>query len=242
MFGNIAIVSEEKWEEFTSAQRFINGRYSLFLMKIEHIEAKSNLAEADFDTSSLPVKVGVVTTVQYLADIQSVVDFLVQKGRDAVLCGQVLGCDAGAAVAHAGSVDGFLYVGTGEFHPIGVALQTGKPVFVLHPESMKVRKLDEADVEKIRKKKKGMLAKFHSASVVGVLMTTKKGQNAVQGGMDRVAALEKQHGDKRFYHFLCDTLDFSELENYPFIECWVNTMCPRMMEDIKVLNIEDLER
>lgn len=198
------------------------------------------MGKIDFDTGVLPKKLGIVTTIQYLHEMKKVVDYLWKKEIKAVVCGQVLGCDTGAAARHKDDVDAFLYIGTGKFHPIGVALQTGKPVFVLHPESMKVRKLSGDDVEKIKKKKKGMLAKFHTSNVIGVLMTTKKGQSSVQGGLERVKEIEKKYPDKNFYYFLCDTLDFSEPENFPFIECWLNTMCPRVIEDINVLNIEDL--
>ncbi|MBW2997577.1 diphthamide synthesis protein, partial [Candidatus Woesearchaeota archaeon] len=126
-------------------------------MKTYHIEAKSLLGKIDFDASGLPKKLGIVTTIQYLHEMKKIVDYLWKKEIKAVVCGQVLGCDAGAGVRHKGDVDAFLYIGTGEFHPIGVALQTGKPVFVLHPESMNIRKLSSDDVEKIKKKKKGML-------------------------------------------------------------------------------------
>lgn len=209
-------------------------------MKTYHIEAKASLGKVDFNVSGLPKKIGIVTTIQHIHEMKKIVDHLWKKGIKAVACGQVLGCDAGAAAKHKEDVDAFLYVGTGEFHPSGVALQTGKPVFVLHPESMKVRKLPEEDAARIRKKRKGMLAKFHNSSVIGVLLSTKKGQSGVQGGLGRVQEIEKKHPGKKFYYFLCDTLDFSELENFPFVECWLNTMCPRMMDDLKVLNIEDL--
>ncbi|MBU2560780.1 MAG: diphthamide synthesis protein [Nanoarchaeota archaeon] len=209
-------------------------------MKTIFIEAKSSIGKVEFDVSGLPKRLGIVTTIQHLAEMKKVVDYLWKKEIKAVVAGQVLGCDAGAAVRHKGDVDAFLYVGTGEFHPIGVALQTGKPVFVLHPETMQIRKLDDGEIERIRKKKKGMLAKFHSSSCIGVLMTTKAGQSVVQGGLKKVQELEKKHPDKKFYYFLCDTLNFSELENFSFIECWLNTMCPRVIEDINVLNVEDL--
>ncbi len=209
-------------------------------MKIEHIEAKSKLGQVEFDTSGLPSKIGVVTTIQFLGDMKKVVDFLWKKEIKAVVCGQVLGCDAGAAMRHISEVDGFLYIGTGEFHPIGVALQTGKPVWVLDPGSMKVRKLNESEIEAIRKKKKGMLLKFHTSKVIGVLLTTKAGQSTVQGGIELMRSVEKKFPDKKFYYFLCDTLNFNELENFNFVECWINTMCPRMMEDIKLLNLEDI--
>ncbi|MFC1741596.1 diphthamide synthesis protein [Nanoarchaeota archaeon] len=209
-------------------------------MKTLYLHAKSNLGALDFDTSMLPAKVGIVTTIQHLHEMKKVVDYLWKKEIKAVVSGQVLGCDAGAALKNKDDVDAFLYIGSGEFHPICVALQTGKGVFVLHPSDMKISKVDSARVEKIQKKKKGMLLKFHSASVVGIISTTKNGQSRVQGGVDAVASMESKYPDKSFYHFLCETLNFSELENFPFVECWVNTMCPRVMEDVNVLNIEDL--
>lgn len=209
-------------------------------MKTIHIEAKASLDKVDFDVSGLPPKLGVVSTIQHLAEMRKIVDFLWKKEIKAVVCGQVLGCDAGAAAKHKDDVDAFLYVGTGEFHPIGVALQTKKPVFVLHPESMKIRKLGADEIEKIQKKKKGMLAKFYSSKIIGVLITTKHGQSTVQGGVEKVQELEKKFPDKTFYYFICNTLNFSEMENFNFIECWLNTMCPRIMEDIKVLNVDDV--
>jgi 2-(3-amino-3-carboxypropyl)histidine synthase len=210
-------------------------------MKTHYIHAKATqIGRIEFDTKMLPKKVGIVTTIQYTSEMKGIVDYLWKKGIKAAIGGQVLGCDVTPADRIKDDVDAFLYVGTGEFHPIGVALQTGKEVFALHPEYMKLRKIENADIEKIRKKKKGMLAMFHSSKSIGIIMTTKKGQGAVQGGMDKVKEVEKKYPGKRFYYFICDTLDFNSLENFPFIECWVNTMCPRIMEDISVLNITDL--
>ncbi|MBW2968006.1 diphthamide synthesis protein [Candidatus Woesearchaeota archaeon] len=209
-------------------------------MKTSYIEARSSLGKIDFETGALPKKLGIVTTIQHLHDMKKVVDFLWKKDIKAVVAGQVLGCDASAADKVRDDVDAFLYVGSGEFHPIAVALRTGKPVFVLDPGTMEVTKLGTAEVDRIRKRRKGMLVKFHSSDTVGVLMTTKKGQRTVQGGMDKVKEIEKHYPGKTFYYFLCETLDYSQLDNFPFIGCWLNTMCPRMMEDIRVLNIEDL--
>jgi diphthamide synthase subunit DPH2 len=30
------------------------------------------------------------------------------------------------------------------------------------------------------------------------------------------------------------------MDNFPFIDAWVNTACPRMADDMDVLNYEDL--
>ncbi|NQU78545.1 diphthamide synthesis protein [Candidatus Woesearchaeota archaeon] len=206
-----------------------------------HLEAKASLGKIDFSVKQLPKKLGIVSTIQYLGEMKKIVDYLWKKEIKAVIAGQVLGCNAGAAMICKDDVDAFLYVGSGEFHPIGVATRTGKPVFVLNPVSMNIKKIDENQIAEIRKRKKAMLTKFHVAETIGVLMTTKNGQSSVQGGLKKVKDIEKKYPNKKFYRFVCGTLDFSDLENFPFIDCWLNTMCPRIMEDINVLNVEDLE-
>ena len=47
--------------------------------------------------------------------------------------------------------------------------------------------------------------------------------------------LEKQ--GKKAYIFIDDTLKLNDLENYPFINAWVNTACPRIgTDDIMATN------
>jgi len=209
-------------------------------LKTFFIHATAELADVKFDVEDLPAKVGIVSTIQYLSEMGKVRRYLEDNGKKAVIGGQVLGCDQVAALA-AGDVDGYLYVGTGEFHPIGVALKTKKPVWILNPQSMAIEKLDDKKIVEIEKRRKIMLTKFYSSEVIGVLQTTKKGQSRAQvPSVEDIYGLEKKFPEKKFYYFLCETLDFKELENFPFVECWVNTMCPRIMEDIRVLNIEDL--
>ena len=92
------------------------------------------------------------------------------------------------------------------------------------------------------KKQKGALMKFMSSKEVGVLISTKPGQYNTK----KAHELETKFPDKNFYFLLFDTLDFAELENFPFIECFVNTACPRISYDeadkiIKpVINVDEL--
>ena len=209
-------------------------------MKTLFIEAKSSISEINFSTDSLPKEIGIVTTIQYIDELSKIADYLKSKGIEAELGGQVLGCDASAADKL--KADTILYIGSGEFHPIGIALRTNKKVFKLHPDSMQIQEIKKEDIEKIQKRKKGMLLKFHTAKTIGVLLSTKSGQSTVQGGREKAKRIKSQFPDKKFYYFTTDTLNPTELDNFPFIECWLNTMCPRLMEDISVLNIEDLDQ
>ena len=49
--------------------------------------------------------------------------------------------------------------------------------------------------------------------------------------LKKAQELEKTYPDKKFYLLLFVTLDFSQLENFNFIECFVNTACPRIAID-----------
>jgi len=58
----------------------------------------------------------------------------------------------------------------------------------------------------------------------------------------RLDLLKKKYEDKKFYTFIAETIDLNQLENFPFIECWVNTACPRIAEDKKgMININEIK-
>ena len=67
--------------------------------------------------------------------------------------------------------------------------------------------------------------------------TNAKAPNCIK---ETKSKLEKKYPDKKFYTFVAETIDYAQLDNFNFIEAWINTACPRIEEDIKVLNIEDL--
>ncbi|MEM4246702.1 MAG: diphthamide synthesis protein [Candidatus Woesearchaeota archaeon] len=180
----------------------------------------------------LPRKVGVVASIQFANQIPAIV----KQIRGGVAGGQVLGCNAAMALKLAGKVDAFLFVGSGVFHPINVALQSKKPVFCFNPYTSEFKELDKSEVLAYEKARKGAVLKFLSAKRVGIIVSTKPGQKNLQ----RALQLKKK-GDKEYYVFVCDTLDFKYLEDFNFIDCWVNTACPRL-DDQKagIVSINDL--
>ena len=79
--------------------------------------------------------------------------------------------------------------------------------------------------------------KFLNANTLGVIVTLKPGQKNMQGMIERV---RKLIDDKKTYYFLGDEL--RGLENFNFIDCWVNTACPRMADDLdNLINLRDIE-
>jgi len=74
------------------------------------------------------------------------------------------------------------------------------------------------------KRQKAAYSKFLMSKKIGVLITTKPGQSYYKYSKQ----LKKKYTGKEFYFIAFDTINFESLEDFPFIECWVNTACPRI--------------
>src|SRR3989344_3300452 len=170
--------------------------------------------------TKLPKKIGLVTTVQFLYNIKEVETFLKKEGFHVEFGGQILGCKSPVFK----DIDAVLFIGDGKFHPKGVYMRDKFQIILLDPfdESMSI--LTSKDMEELEKKKKGAYIKFLSSNKVGVIISLKWGQEF----MEPALRLEKKYPDKEFYYIAFETIDFGELENFPFIECFVNTACPRI--------------
>jgi 2-(3-amino-3-carboxypropyl)histidine synthase len=152
--------------------------------------------------------------------------------------GQILGCsvedwDKGQ--------EAFVYVGDGLFHPKALLFKNDETVFIYDPKTEKTKILTRKDIEQILKSQKGALLAFHMAKHVGVILTTKYGQTRIA----QTLALRKKYPDKEFYFLLADVINFQKLEDFPFIDVFINTACPRIMDDNEkvtkpMLNLEEL--
>jgi len=204
-------------------------------MKTLFIEAKSNIdiKLSKEQIAKLPKNIGLASTIQHLhkiKDIQSQIP-------DSLIAGQVLGCSADPCERIKDKVNAFLYIGTGKFHPVWIAIKTEKPVFCYNPDSKKLTTIEKKEIDAYNKKKMASLTKYLSSDKIGILVSTKPGQNR----MDDAKKLAKNK-EKDFYIFAFDTLSEFDLENFPFIQCWVNTACPRIADEkIKIVNIDDLK-
>ena len=143
---------------------------------------------------------------------------------------QLLGCDVyHNSLNTQEEVDAYLYIGDGKFHPLAlVYLQKDatemKEIICNDPIQESINFLSIDDIKVILKKYKASLMKFLSADTVGVIITIKPGQEHLQPSF----ALEKKYPNKKFYYFIDNTVSFDQLENFNFINTWVNTTCPRV--------------
>ncbi len=211
-------------------------------MKALYLPAKAKVNPIPAVEKALPLingKTGITTTIQHLHKIKEVKEFLDKKGVDSVICGQVLGCNVKAAEQV--KCDTYLHIGSGKFHPIAIKMRTKKRVVVANPISNVAYEISNEDIEKYEKRIKAAYAKFLSSDEIGILVSTKPGQINLKAAYE----LEKRFPRKRFYILLTNTLNFQSLEDFNFIQCYVNTMCPRLMDDYEkfprpVINIEDI--
>ena len=221
-------------------------------MKIMMVEGryKGEIDLSNLDTNVLPKKIGLATTVQFLDYVDEIKQFLQSKGKEIFVDkmrqkyeGQLLGCDQGAAVKIKDDVDAFLYIGTGVFHPLGISLNVDKEVFCYDPLHGVMSRIDRKQVERYNAKRKGAYLRFLQSKEIGFLVSLKPGQNNFKKAVEWKSRLN----DKNCYIFAFDTLDFSQVENFPFIECWVNTACNRILDDYDkfpkpLVDLSDIEK
>ncbi|KXA91747.1 hypothetical protein AKJ57_00160 [candidate division MSBL1 archaeon SCGC-AAA259A05] len=179
---------------------------------------------------------GLTATVQHVGFLEEVRKFLGERGIEAVIgdpgsrCGypgQILGCDWGSARSVAGEVDGILYIGTGRFHPIGLALATRSRVVSVDPVSGGHEVVDPGR-EKFLRRRYAAVARAESGESFGVIVSTKAGQN-------RMNLAERLAGELEDSGYEADVLVTDEvgpelLENYQ-LDAYVNTACPRISID-----------
>jgi len=197
-----------------------------------HAHSTKKVVIPEVVVKKLPKKLGVVASIQFANKLPEIVAQI----PGALEGGQVLGCNAAMASKLVSKVDAFLFVGSGVFHPINVALQTKKPVYCYNPYTGEFKQLDQKEVEAYEKARKGSVLKFLNAKRVGLIVSTKIGQKNLQRALQL-----KKNKDKEYYVFVCDTLDFRWLEDFNFIDCWVNTACPRIDDQRSgIVSINDL--
>ncbi len=208
-----------------------------------HSTANEDITLSKDALQKLPARVGIVANIQHLNKVQD----LKKQLPNAVICGQVLGCRADSAQRVAQDVDAFLFIGGGDFHPLFVAVKTGKDVFCWNPADKLLTKIKKEQIEEYNKNKTRQLKLFYNAKKVGILISTKQGQSdnkinsqSIQLKMNGPIEFSKRN-DKEYFLFACDTLQLGELENFPFINCWVNTACSRIADEkSNITNIDDI--
>lgn len=176
-------------------------------------------------------RIGVVTTAQHTHMLDLVVRELGRLGYEAVVSpgsgrtpehGQVLGCSFSAA--RISGITDLLFIGTGRFHPLGIALATGSRVISLDPFSREVSVISS---DRFLRKRHALVEKARDADPFGIIVSRKPGQ-ARFGRARELAGM----GRNAFLIFMDEVSPDGLLDlGFP---AYVNTACPRLSYDDQI--------
>ncbi len=194
--------------------------------------------------------IGLATTVQHVHQFEEMKNIFelqsqhvfAEKGYWAINVGQVLGCDSLGLKAVEKKVDAFVFVGDGMFHALAIDFETDKPVFVIHPQTGQLRQINE-EIKKLKKKRKGSILAAVEAKTFGILVSTKVGQFLL--GSARLTKKELEKRGKRAIILVSNEIEPLPLNNFMLFDCYINTACPRIVDDVEefgkpILSIEML--
>ena len=179
-------------------------------------------------------KLGLVGSIQHLHLLPTFKEHFENAGFDVTIPvggarlsfpGQVLGCNYSGDDPTVGH---YVFLGSGDFHPIGLVLHTGKPLAMLDPYSGDAKEMGRERIERILRQRSGLIMSSMDKERFGILIGAKPGQMRRNLALRLKRKLEK-HGKKGFLlsmeHVGPELIDF-----YP-VDVFVNTACPRIAID-----------
>jgi len=202
-----------------------------------HMDAPLTLLEQSVKMLNGYRKIGLVTTIQHVHQLEEIIAFYKGKGIEAVLGkpygfakkrGQILGCDIGSASTLDREVDAFVYFGGGIFHPLGALLATTKPFLVIEPYANIIEYIDGMR-EKYKGRSKGKILSALQSRKFGIMVSTKNGQHNMALGTMLKKKIESK--GMRAEILVANNFDFDSLGNMLEFDAFVNTACPRIAID-----------
>jgi 2-(3-amino-3-carboxypropyl)histidine synthase len=175
--------------------------------------------------------VGLLTTVQHVHQLDKARNILGSSGMSCVVGtgdsrikypGQLLGCNFSAAEVKCNS---YLYIGSGKFHPLGVAVATRQKVLAADPM---LNSVEWVDPERILRQRGGVIARCLDATSFGIIVSSKIGQDRM-GLARRLSELAEKH-DKEDIIISLDNITTEALMQFK-VDAFVNTACPRIAID-----------
>lgn len=208
-----------------------------------YIEARVDYDPEALLSCALPLmeewrRIGLTATVQHVHRLEETARALERLGKTPILGkgtgrtphdGQVLGCDYATARSIAYWVDGFLFIGAGRFHPLGLAAATGKPVVMADPYTSTAERLSDDDVMGLAKRRMAAITAANDAERFAIVVSTKPGQlqlSAAKSLRDRLREKGKTAA------IIClDEVSALKLGNFTSAQAFVDTACPRIALD-----------
>ena len=195
--------------------------------------------------------ISLVTTVQFASALPEATAFLEEAGKTVLFAKQVrnqqegllLGCDWSAALPLQDQVDCFLYIGSGKFHPLGLARMTDRPVLGIDLETGEFTNYREEKM-RLEKIKAFHIAQAQESERFGILVSMKEGQRFFAKARELKRVLEEK--GKRAWILVMDEVSPAKIAGMK-LDVLVNCGCPRIDEDFTlfkkpILNPQDVPK
>ena len=206
-----------------------------------YVEVRAKISIKEAVTKALTYleswnKIGLVTTVQHVHQLDEAKNLLEAAGKTVFLGdvghvkypGQVLGCNFSNAQSVSENVEAYVFVGGGRFHAIGVALATAKPTIIADPYEQIAYPIHD-QVRRIIMQRWGNISEAKEAKSFGVLISLKSGQMKLKEAINIKEKLE--HNGLIATLLALKEVSSSALMQFPRIDAFVNTACPRLSLD-----------
>ncbi len=206
-----------------------------------YVETRANVSVGAAVVQALPLlngytRIGLASSVQHLETLKQVKQILAGVGKSVVIgnagqleyAGQVTGCNYSNVKTVADQVDVFLFIGGGMFHALGIALGTSKPTIIADPYDNRAYSITD-QAQRLIKQRFASIKEAANARTFGVLVGLKPGQKHIDNAL-RVKVLAKKNGREAFV-LAGRELTPEVLLEFPSIDAFVNTACPRISID-----------
>ncbi len=178
-------------------------------------------------------KIGLTTTTQHLHKLKEMKKTIKEEGNEPVTRkgdkyireGQVLGCCFIAATDIQEKVDSFIFIGSGNFHPQGIANSTNKKVIQGNPYNGEVRKIEKGKWMKEREMRKD---KARNSETFAVIETPHPGQTHNKVTKEVTEKLRKK--GKEAHIIRMNQITPNKINHLPF-DAFIVNACSRIVLD-----------
>jgi len=206
-------------------------------MKVLYIEGKSKLRPEDYLIDQnfierLPKQLFLAYSIQFKGQAEAMKKALEKAKIKVMGFQQVLGC------SKLKTPYTILLIGQGRFHALNLALQNEKPIILYSNGSSII--IGEKERAEYNEKQKNSINLLLHANNIGIIVSTKPGQNRLSDALKLKKILEKKYPEKKVFIFLSSNVNTQEFLNFG-IAFWINSACPGLaLDSPKIANIDDI--
>ncbi len=173
-------------------------------------------------------KVIITATAQHLNNLKELKTFLEKQKIIVSNETQIIGCHIGSLRTPTQN-DGIISLHAGEFHTRGLLLNSSIPVLQVNPYTSNISYYSSDERERIIKQRLNVITKVKSAQYWGIISSSKIGQynpTNIESIRQKLSNAKKRH-----LIVIAENIDTQVLFNMTWVDAWVNTACPRLIDD-----------